>query len=328
MAAAATVAWFLAGPIGSHPDPFFAPIAAVVALNASYGERGLNALRLLLGVLVGILCGEAALLTLGSGYGSLGLAVLAGVVIARALGGRPVVVAQAASAAILTIAVADGQGGLNRLIDAAIGASVALVFSQLLFTPEPIRLLHRAESEMLHTMAKSLRLVARALSGQTGTDDEAMNRIGDLLERMSEVSVTRAASLRITRHSLTWRARSGRVVQEQTPARQLERLGVSCLLLTRAAFAAAPADDHAISHTADGMAELLTALAGSPSDPAARQLVIDNVPALLTNLDKKLDDSDTTAMAEVLIALRLTAVDLLVFAGADGQLPPRASGLA
>ena len=36
--AAATAAWWLARWLNNHPDPFFAPIAAVVALNASRGS--------------------------------------------------------------------------------------------------------------------------------------------------------------------------------------------------------------------------------------------------------------------------------------------------
>jgi uncharacterized membrane protein YgaE (UPF0421/DUF939 family) len=65
--AAATVAWVIATQLGDHPEPFFAPIAAVVALNASRGERGSNAVRLLVGVVVGIVAGELALGALGGG---------------------------------------------------------------------------------------------------------------------------------------------------------------------------------------------------------------------------------------------------------------------
>ena len=43
--AAATVAWVIADRLVHHHEPFFAPIAALVALNTSFGERGLNALR-------------------------------------------------------------------------------------------------------------------------------------------------------------------------------------------------------------------------------------------------------------------------------------------
>jgi hypothetical protein len=51
---AATAAWVIARHIVGNHQPFFAPIAAFVGLNASLGERGRNALRLLLGVVRGI----------------------------------------------------------------------------------------------------------------------------------------------------------------------------------------------------------------------------------------------------------------------------------
>ena len=38
-AIAAGVAWFIASDLFGHPTPFFAPVAAVVALGTSYGQR-------------------------------------------------------------------------------------------------------------------------------------------------------------------------------------------------------------------------------------------------------------------------------------------------
>ena len=90
-----------------HEQPFFAPIAALVALNTSLGERGLNAVRLLQGVILGIVVGELALAALAGGYGSMAVAIFAATALARTLGGTRIVVAQAAVGAILTVAVAD-----------------------------------------------------------------------------------------------------------------------------------------------------------------------------------------------------------------------------
>jgi uncharacterized membrane protein YgaE (UPF0421/DUF939 family) len=96
-----------------HHEPFFAPIAAVVALNTSFGQRGSNALRLLHGVVVGIVIGELALATLGSGYGGLALALFVAMTIARATGGTPVTVAQAAVGAILIVAIGNQETGID-----------------------------------------------------------------------------------------------------------------------------------------------------------------------------------------------------------------------
>ena len=80
-------------------------MAAVIALNTVLGERGRNAVRLLQGVMVGIAIGEVTLLLLGGGSGSLALATFAAMAVARAVGGTRIVVAQAAVAAILTLAL-------------------------------------------------------------------------------------------------------------------------------------------------------------------------------------------------------------------------------
>src|SRR5690349_21507866 len=72
---AATVAWALAKRIGGDHDPFFAPIAAFIALNAPLGERGLNAVRLIVGVLLGIAVGEATVAAFGGAAGYDGLAI-------------------------------------------------------------------------------------------------------------------------------------------------------------------------------------------------------------------------------------------------------------
>jgi uncharacterized membrane protein YgaE (UPF0421/DUF939 family) len=54
--------------------------------------------------------------------------------------------AQTATASILTVAVAGGEAGTQRLADALIGAGVALVFSKFLFSPNPVLLVRRAET--------------------------------------------------------------------------------------------------------------------------------------------------------------------------------------
>jgi Fusaric acid resistance protein-like len=56
--AAAVIAWMIAVHFAGHSEPFFAPIAAIVGLNVTGGRRGSNAVRLLIGVVVGIAVAE------------------------------------------------------------------------------------------------------------------------------------------------------------------------------------------------------------------------------------------------------------------------------
>jgi uncharacterized membrane protein YgaE (UPF0421/DUF939 family) len=315
--AAATLAWLLALQIGDHPDPFFAPIAAVVSLNTSLGERGLNALRLLLGVFVGILAGEITLVVLEGGYGSLATATFAAMAAARAFGGPPIVVAQAAAGAILTVAVAHGQGGVHRLIDALVGAGVALVFSQLLFTPDPLRLLHRAESEVLAGMAAGLHLAARSLAGDDReAADQAMKQLRDLRDRLAVLGKIRAASTRVARHSLAWRDHLKPAVHEQENAAQLDLLAVSCLTLTRTALATDPAEGRSLAETVREIADLLADLARSPGETSTRQSVVDRVPAVLRNLGG-FESAPDPPLGPAVAAVRTVLDDVMLFAGVE-----------
>ena len=53
-ALAAGVAWFIAADVLGHPTPFFAPIAAVVSLGTSYGQRLRRVAEVTLGVAIGV----------------------------------------------------------------------------------------------------------------------------------------------------------------------------------------------------------------------------------------------------------------------------------
>src|SRR4029078_7508807 len=105
--AAATGAWLIASHGVRHHPPFFAPIAAVVALNTTIGERGTNALRLLLGVVIGIVIGELTIALLGGGYGRMALAMFVAMLIARHLDRARILLAQAAAGGIPTLSVGN-----------------------------------------------------------------------------------------------------------------------------------------------------------------------------------------------------------------------------
>jgi len=79
----------------------------------------------LLGVVLGIAVAELTPLICGGGYASLAFATFAAMALARALGGEALVVAQASAGSILTVAIADGHTGFDRIWGALIGAGVA-----------------------------------------------------------------------------------------------------------------------------------------------------------------------------------------------------------
>lgn len=315
--AAAMVAWLIARHIAGHPDPFFAPLSAIVALNAPLGERGRNALRLLLGVLVGIVVGELTTLAIGGGYGALALAMFVAMVAARALGGAPVMIAQAASGAILTVTAIDGEAGVNRLVDAVIGGGVALVFSQVLFSPEPVRLLRRAEVKALGGMADGLAMTARAIEDD---DDElagrAISKLRDLRDHLVELARLRRAGRRVARHSVVWRSQLKPVVRETEDAGHLDLLGGSCLALARVAAATAPSRRRTLAPIVRDLAGILADLAKDLGDRATRQRAADHALETVRRISRG-DDAAKSATAEVITVVRMVAADIMTFAGVD-----------
>jgi hypothetical protein len=316
---AAAVAWAIATHFVRHHQPFFAPIAAVISLNTVLGERGTNALRLLLGVLVGIGSGELAVAVLGRVYGTLAVATFVAMLVARALGGARVVIAQAAASAILTVAVANGEEGTNRLEDALIGAGVALVFSQLLFAPDPIRLVRHAEAVALEGLASGLSLTADALEqGDDRLATAALDRLRDVRDRMAELARTRQASARIVRHALVWRVRAPPVVRENENAGHLDLLGGSALMLARVSRSAGASGKRWLAPIVRELSTALADMARDPGDPRSREHAVGRLQEV-TRSAEACGASGDPGRAWMVMIVQTVATDAMKFAGADTE---------
>lgn len=315
--AAATAAWMIAKYVFKHEQPFFAPIAALVALNTSLGERGLNAVRLLQGVFLGIIVGETTLATLGGGSGSMAVGIFVATALARALGGTRLVVAQAAVSAILTVAVADAEAGVERLSDALIGTGVALVFSQLLFSPEPLGLLRRAEAAALERMAGGLALTARALEqGDDELAEQGIAALRELPDEVAELRRARRASSRVARRTLVWRGHAALVVRESENADHLDLLGSSCLILARVTPSLTPSERQGLQPRVRDLSEVLAALARELGDRETRQRTVDRALEV-ANATSGADVPAGSTLAVAITSVLLVATDIMVFAGID-----------
>jgi hypothetical protein len=319
LTAAATAAWVIALQIGRHDDPFFAPISAVVALSSPLGERGSNAIRLVSGVMIGIAAGEVTILALGGGYGRLALAMFVAMSLARVIGGPRLVTVQAAGAAILTVAAADGDAEIHRLIDAGIGAGVALLFSQVLLSPEPVALVRRAAANTLAGMADALMLTAQAVE----RDDrelagKAVDAFRDQRDDLAELARLRKASGRVARHSAIWRGRVQLAVRENENAGHLDLLSASCLLLART-VGSAPASFATLRASVERLAGALKEMAEDPGDRATRQDAADHALGVARELAESEGErtAESSDLAAAVLALRTVTVDVMAVAGVD-----------
>src|ERR1700712_3891065 len=64
-AGAAGVAWLIAADLLGHTRPFFAPVAAVVSLGTSYGQRLRRVVEVTIGVAIGVFGADALVHVVG-----------------------------------------------------------------------------------------------------------------------------------------------------------------------------------------------------------------------------------------------------------------------
>lgn len=159
------LAWFIAHDLLDEPTPFFAPIAAVVTLAVSVGQRIQRAAELVAGVALGIGVGDLLILLIGSGPWQLGIMVVLAVVAASALGGGGPLVVQAAGSAVLVAAFSPVGGQTHtRFIDALVGGLVGLCVMAVLLPLNPLTVVRRAAEPALDLLADGLHEVGTALA--------------------------------------------------------------------------------------------------------------------------------------------------------------------
>src|SRR5581483_8817561 len=105
-AVAAAISWEIALQLpNTNGHPFFAPMAAAIALNAELGRRGRQALEMMTGVTTGVVIGAAVAAAAGSGWWQIGVVTFAALAVTTAAGTSRMVRGQAATSAILVVAL-------------------------------------------------------------------------------------------------------------------------------------------------------------------------------------------------------------------------------
>jgi uncharacterized membrane protein YgaE (UPF0421/DUF939 family) len=178
---AAALAWLFSVQVLGHPKPFFASVAAVVALGLRAGQRLRRTAELALGVAIGVLVGDLIVGLIGSGTWQIAVVVTAGLLVAVAFGGTGLVVTQSGLQAVFVVALPRApHSGFHRWQDALVGGAVALLVAAVSST-DPWREARRLQSTYLSDLAGVLRQVATALRAEAEEDVRmALDRARDL----------------------------------------------------------------------------------------------------------------------------------------------------
>jgi len=159
-AIAAGIAWFIAADLLGHESPFFAPIAAVVSLGTSYGQRLRRVAEVTLGVAIGVLVADLLVLAIGNGWWQLTLIVALAMTSAFLLDGGQLFVTQAAVQSIVVSTLLPEPGaGFTRWSDALIGGAVALVAATVV-PAAPLRRPREQAAVVVRKVAELLRAAA------------------------------------------------------------------------------------------------------------------------------------------------------------------------
>ena len=165
------LAWYVALLLLPDQRPAFASIAAVIAVGATYGQRGARAAELIGGVVVGLSVADVIVRAIGSGPLQMGLMVVLAMSTAVVLGGGALLVTEAAVSALLLLAAMDPATvtvgpGLSpiRFAEALIGGGVALGVTSLFFPPDPALIVGRAVQSVFAELGRSLERIAGALA--------------------------------------------------------------------------------------------------------------------------------------------------------------------
>jgi uncharacterized membrane protein YgaE (UPF0421/DUF939 family) len=329
-AVAAGVAWLIAADVLGHPQPFFAPVAAVVSLGTSYGQRLRRVAEVTAGVALGVLLADLLTIVIGSGWWQLVVVVSLSMTVALFLTSGQTFVTQAAVQSIIILALAPAPtDALVRWTDAVVGGCVALVAATVV-PAAPLRRPREQAAKVVRKISALLRAAGEVMAdgvASRGIELLADARSTDVLIRELQgaadegMAVVSSSPFRV-RHR-------GTVRQMADLVEPLDRALRSTRVLVRQTAVAAYRDRHVPTSYS-----LLALDLADATDMVAEELMADRMPVAAR--DALVQVGEATGLVEraeemtaeaVLAQLRSVVVDLLLLTGmtqaeSTDALPP------
>ncbi|MCW2599444.1 MAG: hypothetical protein JWM02_1273 [Frankiales bacterium] len=321
---AAALAWATSSHVLGHSRPFFAAVAAVVALGLSGSGRLRRTAELSLGVALGVGVGDLFVGLVGQGAWQIGVVVFIALLLAIAVGAKGLAVSQAGLQAVFVVALPrTPNSGLHRWQDALVGGAAALLVAALL-PSDPWREAKRLRSHYFKELAEVVRQAARGLRSESeGEVAEALARsraMEPVLARWQEAlatgrETTRLSPFREDRGEF-WENSSRLLVQVTRASRNLR------VLLRRVTTS-----EETGQPLPAAVPDLLDELAAAIELAAVDDDAISPLVELAARLDPAALGAQSLSAQVVVGQLRVTVVDLLDGLGlehdrARNALPP------
>jgi uncharacterized membrane protein YgaE (UPF0421/DUF939 family) len=329
-AIAAGVAWWFAQHVVGHPVPFFAPIAAVVSLGTSYGQRLRRVGEVTIGVALGVFGGDLLVRVIHTGAWQVALVVGLAMTIAILLDSGQIFVIQAAvQSIVVTTLLPDPGAAFTRWTDALVGGAVALVAATVV-PAAPLRRPREQAAQVLRKVRDLLQTAgevmldgdvepALALLAEARATDHLIRELQDAADEGLDVVA-----------SSPFRVRHGPGLRKMAElVEPLDRALRSTRVLVRRTAVAAYLR-HPIPHSYAALtAELAAAVEVVATELDADRLAVAARPALLGvgHASAAVERSDDLSAEVILAQVRSVVADLLLLTGMDpfeatDALPP------
>ncbi len=327
---AAATAWWIAHEALDHPQPFFAPVAAIVALGVSYNARLRRVFEVTAGVAVGVGVGDLFVSIAGTGVWQITLVVMLSMAVAVLLDAGALIVTQAGVQSVIVTTLLPAPGaGLSRWLDAVVGGGVALL-AAVVAPATPLRRPRQQAARVLHELALLLHEAARsAVDGDVERAARTLERARDTESGLDDLRQAASEGLDIIRLSPLRRGHRDSVQAVADLAEPLDRAIRNGRVLIRRVTAAANRDEPVPAAYAELVDRLGTIVERMAADLGQRTLPVsvrDDLYLLAADSSRVERSSELSPMV-VLAQVRSMIVDALQITGLDDDealrgLPP------
>lgn len=316
-AIAAGVAWVVATRAFGHQEAFFAPIAAVICLGTTYGQRLRRVAEVSVGVALGVGVADLFVSTFGRGAWQITVVVVLAMAAAALLDSGVLVTTQAAVQSIVVTTLLPLDSGVERVMDALIGGAVALVAATIV----PGAPLRRPREEAAKVATELARLLREARHSATHVDVEhatdTLSRARETETLLNDLRAAASEGLEVVRTSPFRRRSASSVRSIAEIVAPMDRAIRNTRVLVRRVMVSARLDEtmpedylEMLDRLAAATEHIAEELAANRSPEAAQDQLVE-----LADFSSVATRPLTLSAAVVLAQIRSIIVDLLELSG-------------